>query len=198
MKYDLIMRKIKHLCFSVRGNDSSCMTCNIKQLGYCELLMNFLNKNYAKFIANKVPTDEQDDILNLCIVAIQKDINTYQGDKNKIFYGWVRQIINNKIVDYYRKNKINQNIAINNYNPFDKFIDIQSIVDIFLEMIDNKKDPGGCCQFYLEYYKMCKQYLNFNQKDMAHHCNKKPNTYNQILSRCRKIIAKLLEEKGFV
>jgi len=193
------MAEIKHACFSARGKNPDCQQCSINQHGYCDIFLDYISKKIGG-IKSEFPLMDQDDIISLYVIQVQKQMHQFRGNRANEFRGWIKTILKGTKKDYFRKQEnmlpLISNIESDISEQIATIISeiIEPIIEVFYEMIAKQKDPGGCCQLFLNYYEWCKE--GINQIEMAGRYNLKTNTYNQRLSRCRKKIADLLEKKG--
>jgi len=199
----------KHICLLTRGNGPGCPKCHILQYGYCESFLHVLEKKINS-LNRRSDFNEQDrqDIISEFVISIVESVNQFEGRRNAKFSTWANSVFHNKLKDYKKKLKAKKRsiiIAVDNLEeqenksisiiPNNKEDKGKELIDFLLNMISQQKDRNGCCQLFINYYEWGNKGLN--QKEMAKQYGIKSNTFNQRLTRCRKILFQLFKMNNY-
>ncbi len=181
-------------CLESDGQAPGCQYCPIRGQEFCDNFRVVLRK-IAGNLENKytgIPPEEREDILTSTVEGVIKGVKTYEGRRGAKFSTWVWQIYRNKINDYFREKKT---YSINredneSYNPSNDLEIKIAISECFKKYLAD--DDTGCVRLYLDLYRFFQK--GRSQKELAEIYNLSPNTLNQRIKRCRKVIKQLFVE----
>ncbi len=184
-------------CLESDGQAPGCQYCPVRNQGFCDKFRLVLRK-IAGNLESKytgIPPVEREDILTNTVEGVIKGVKTYEGRHGAKFATWVWQIYRNKINDYFREKKTYSIEKINrenneSYNPSNDIEIKIAISECFKKHLAD--DDTGCVRLYLDLYSFFQK--GRSQKELAAIYNLSPNTLNQRIKRCRKVMKNMFME----
>lgn len=198
----------KHECLKVQGKGPGCNMCPVYKKGFCVNMIKIIQKMAVNLDKEfqKISLQDREEILSKAVTSILNGIDNFEGRNGARFSTWSWRIFLNNRVNYFRSAYRRKTITIsellpeNNlsetiFNPSEQDSGLTAKVDEIIEHIKMSlpNDSSGCIRLFLDLFIVFKN--GKSQRELSEDYGIKPNTLNQRIRRCRKIIRNIIENE---
>jgi RNA polymerase sigma factor (sigma-70 family) len=180
-----------HSCVDAKGKGPGCDDCPVMVEGFCQELVDFIRRadNGMKKRYPRVSKFDRLSIIGDTVISILARIENFKGESQ--FSTWAWSICHNKSVDFFRKieraEKIGEYLEFAEHSCFgrpDQNLMIEAEIAHIKILLHKNPD---CSKLVIFYYHR-KVNRGESQNEMAANFGMKPNSFNQKLKRCRKVL----------
>ena len=198
----------KHECLKVQGKGPGCYICPVYKKGFCANMIKIIQKMAVNLDKEfqKISLHDREEILSKAVISILNGIDNFEGRNGARFSTWSWRIFLNNRTDYFRSAYRRKTITISELLPENNLSEMlfkpseqdSGLTDKVDEIIEHIKmslpnDFSGCMRLFLDLFIAFKN--GNSQKKLSEDYGIKPNTLNQRIRRCRRIIKNILEDK---